>query len=154
MLRRLVVLCAASVFSLVGQSLGAGGLQPKNVTVCILAKQSGKYDGALVTLNARIESDGYEHVTLMDEACVGEGVGLGEMQPRTNVKAIRKLMKVVEKVYTGQRRRPRVTVTATIVGYFHAKPSDVLPVLLPLDASNIAVREAVPLGPEKIERKF
>lgn len=121
-------------------------ISPQRVSVCILTAHPEKYDGSLVVLIARVESDGREYVTLMDEHCKGEGVSLVEMHKSANTVAVEKLDDTIAKVYRGRDPHQHLTVTATIVGYFYAKPRLFLPILLPVDVSKINVHSATPLS--------
>jgi len=134
-------------FASSGKAIAARADTP--LTVCKVAENSMRYNGAEIRIRARVQSGGAEGEFLADTNCVGSVIRFANEGTRYDRADVANLRKQVHK-YDGEiATKPlQPTVWATVYGIFLVdvrRPQDFQ--LRVLGARNIVVRDATPLSP-------
>jgi hypothetical protein len=107
----------------------------QELTVCSVSANPEHFSGKIITVSGRLESDGIERTTLMDEGCEGTGIAISAP---THFKGEAGLTKAFEKGHPGTLDK---RIAGTLVGKFEWHPQAVSPkrLLVLKEARNISV---------------
>jgi hypothetical protein len=115
MLQRVIFALAIALVVLSCQSRHSSDPRPVLTSICAIAADPSAFDGEIVQVNARVETDGREHMALYDIACPGSGglvVISGSAARKTSLRPL------LEALPPGDVPPRDEVVTGTFVGKF------------------------------------
>lgn len=104
-------------------SCATTGAHSNATGLCVLASNGVKFDHAIVSFNAVIESDGIEHTALTDDACPGKGIALSITDKASMRPTVKSLLDAIFR--QGRIGTMGKHVTATVSGLFLFTPEKI-----------------------------
>jgi hypothetical protein len=124
---------------------------PIRVTFCELVAHAQRYDHKMVKLYARIESDGFEHISQLSEDCPRVAVRFSEPIVPNDAKSLDTLNQAIDHVYFHGPNKGHLTVTALIVGVFYFRTDMIQHELRPVSAEDISIHYGKALFPPHLQ---
>ncbi|HZT01159.1 MAG TPA: hypothetical protein VFA39_02705 [Steroidobacteraceae bacterium] len=123
--------------------MGHGGIAradpPPQQTICEIAHHSQAFNGKVVSVSGRVESDGQEYTLISDPACPAVGIGFKYTARASHSVAAQRLRKAI--FFTGKPGTQDKVITVTLVGRFVGNREKWPKRLILVDeVSNIVVR--------------